>query len=193
LQYTPFTRDYTQRLISGDFDAERHFVDYFSELLKMKLRRTLHSNQAMEDIRQETFLRVFHQLRNKGGLSNPERLSAFVNAVCNNVQAEYYRSVSRYSPMPKDGFDPPGTDLDPECGLVTEERKRCVRQILDELPFKDREILRLIFFEDRAKDDICRTWNVERNYLRVLLHRAKNRFREILLASKSPYHYTAAV
>lgn len=168
-------------------------MNYFSDLLRIKMRRHLYSQQAMEDIRQETFLRVFRQLRQKGGLAHPERLSAFVNAVCNHVQFEYYRAAARFSTMPLDGFDPPDSDPDPERGLVSEERKRCVRQILDELPFKDREILRLIFFEDRAKDDICRIWKVERNYLRVLLFRAKNRFREILSEPKVAAHFTAAV
>ena len=44
----------------------------------------------------------------------------------------------------------------------------------------DRQILRLIFLEERDKDEVCRIFQVNRNYLRVLLHRAKNRFRESL-------------
>jgi RNA polymerase sigma-70 factor (ECF subfamily) len=41
-------------------------------------------------------------------------------------------------------------------------------------------LLRWLFFDERDKDDICRELNIDRNYLRVLLHRAKNRFRELL-------------
>ena len=43
----------------------------------------------IEDIRQETFLRVLVTLRRKHGLEHPERLGAFVNSVCNNVFLEY--------------------------------------------------------------------------------------------------------
>jgi hypothetical protein len=32
-------------------------------------------------------------------------------------------------------------------------------------------------FEGRDKDEVCRELNVDRGYLRVLLHRAKARFR----------------
>jgi RNA polymerase sigma-70 factor (ECF subfamily) len=39
-----------------------------------------------------------------------------------------------------------------------------------------------LFFEERDKDDICRTLNVDRNYLRVLLHRAKAKFRDRFLS-----------
>jgi RNA polymerase sigma-70 factor (ECF subfamily) len=37
--------------------------------------------------------------------------------------------------------------------------------------------LRLVFLEEKNKDEICRQLNVGREYLRVLIHRAKERFR----------------
>ena len=42
--------------------------------------------------------------------------------------------------------------------------------------------MRWLFFEERDKDEICRELNVDRNYLRVLLHRAKSKFRDRFLA-----------
>jgi RNA polymerase sigma-70 factor (ECF subfamily) len=179
VHYQLFSCDYVQRLTAGDPETERHFVGYFSELLLIKLRRVVRTQQAVEDVRQETFLRVFHVLRHKG-LANPERLGAFVNGVCNNVVAEHFRSMSKHSPFPDEGLDPPGGGPDPEEEMVSEERKRRVRQILERLPAKDREILRMVFLEERQKDDVCRICRVDRNYLRVLLHRAKNRFRDHL-------------
>jgi RNA polymerase sigma-70 factor (ECF subfamily) len=38
-------------------------------------------------------------------------------------------------------------------------------------------LLEWLFFEEREKDEICRTLGIDRNYLRVLLHRAKQRFK----------------
>ena len=55
-----------------------------------------------------------------------------------------------------------------------------VRSILEELPEKDRRILRAIFLEDADKCDVCQRFDVNRDYLRVLVHRAKIRFREAL-------------
>jgi len=177
LQYQPFSREYVQRLTAGDVETERHFVAYFSELLLIKVKRTLRSPQAIEDIRQETFLRVFSILRNKGGIDHPERLGAFVHGVCTNVLAEYYRSSSRHPPAPQQTFETAGPGPDPETGFVNEERKRNVREILETLPTKDRQILRLVFLEELEKEEVCRICSVDRDYLRVLLHRAKNRFR----------------
>jgi len=178
LEFQLFTSEYVQRLTRGDSETERHFTHYFSELLQIKLRRGVRSPHYVEDIRQETFLRVFSFLRNGRGLANPEKLGAFVYAVCNNVLSEHYRAASRHAPLPEEGLEPPEQGPDPEAEFVNQERKRSVREILAKLPGKDRQILRLIFLEEREKDEVCRICRVDRNYLRVLLHRAKNRFRE---------------
>jgi len=64
--------------------------------------------------------------------------------------------------------------------VVTRERKDLVRTVLEELPEKDRRILRAVFLEDQDKADVCKRFDVNRDYLRVLVHRAKIRFRAAL-------------
>jgi RNA polymerase sigma-70 factor (ECF subfamily) len=177
--YQAFDDDYVNRLIAQDPETEHQFISYFNALLVIKLKRTLRTRQAMEDVRQETFLRVFRAIRNHS-LAKPERLGAFVNGVCNNVLAEYYRSVSRTGPLPAEGLDSSAEYRNPETELQAEERKRDVHGVLKELPAKDQEILRLIFIEEQEKDEVCRRCGVDRGYLRVMLHRAKNRFRNQL-------------
>jgi RNA polymerase sigma-70 factor (ECF subfamily) len=54
--------------------------------------------------------------------------------------------------------------------------------VLEKLPERDRIILRAVFLEEREKDDICREIGVTRDYIRVLLHRAKQSFREVYIA-----------
>ena len=43
-----------------------------------------------------------------------------------------------------------------------------------------------IFFDETPKDEICRRFGVEREYLRVLLHRAKQHFRERYTGNAAP-------
>src|SRR5580658_3337802 len=98
LQLQSFDEPYVERLQEGDFRTQEHFVAYFTELIQLKLRSRLHSPQAIEDVRQETFARVFAALRS-GKLRQPDRLGAFVNSMCNNVLLEQYRMLSRNSPI----------------------------------------------------------------------------------------------
>ena len=170
--------------MGGDPETEQHFISYFSKVLLIKLRHKLRSYEAIDDILQEIFLRVFSALQRRA-LTTPESLGAFVNSVCNNVLAEYYRSTTRDALLLKSGSETLG--LSPEQQMETMERKQRVRTVLTSLPQKDREILRLIFLEERDKDEVCRLCQVDRSYLRVLLHRAKNRFRKRLpLNSANP-------
>jgi len=85
LEFYAFDASYIEGLRAGDAHIEEHFVDYFSELIRIKLRSRLNSKEAIEDVKQETFVRVLRLLRGQGGLKHPERLGPFVNSVCNNV------------------------------------------------------------------------------------------------------------
>jgi RNA polymerase sigma-70 factor (ECF subfamily) len=91
LQFHVFDGPYVERLCAGDFRTVEHFVAYFTELIRLKLRSRLRSPQAIEDVRQETFVRVFTMLRRET-IRQPERLGSLVNSTCNNVLLEHYRS-----------------------------------------------------------------------------------------------------
>jgi RNA polymerase sigma-70 factor, ECF subfamily len=184
LQFHEFDQSYVERLCSGDFRTEQHFVDYFSELIQLKLRSRVHSPAAIEDLRQETFARVMATLRSDQGVRQPERLGAFVNSVCNNVLLEHYRSGSREDPI-EDDEDSRFTDksMDAIGVILQKQMQQKVGQILEELSERDRRILREIFLEERDKDDVCREFGVDREYFRVLLHRAKLSFKSLYLKS----------
>jgi len=176
-----FDSEYIRRLRESDPETERHFAGYFGDLLLIKLRNRLRHPQVIEDLRQETFVRVLAALKSKKGLQSPESLGAFVNSVCNNLLFEMYRRDSQQRHVDLDDqFDPRDERASTESDMVTAERCAEVRQVLDELPPKDRELLRMVFFEDIDRAQICRSLRVEREYLRVLMHRAKMRFRECL-------------
>jgi len=173
-----FDSGYVQRLIAEDPEVERHFTRYFGELLSLKLRSRLRSPALVDDATQETFARVLTTLKRKGGLDNAATLGAFVNSVCNNVLFEQYRAARRTEPLEEDVDAPDERHADAESTLAAGEERERVRRALAALPDKERELLRWLFFEERDKDRICSDLRIDRNYLRVLLHRAKARFRE---------------
>jgi RNA polymerase sigma-70 factor, ECF subfamily len=184
LEFHQFDALYLERLCAGDFRTQEHFVAYFSELIQLKLRSRLQSAQAIEDVRQETFVRVFSLLRGPSGMRQPERLGAFVNSTCNNVLLEHYRSTARHAPM-EDGetLEIPDSAMDAVNIIAHKQMEKRVREILEELPERDRRVLKEIFIEERDKDDVCKDFGVDRDYLRVLLHRAKQNFRATYLQS----------
>jgi RNA polymerase sigma-70 factor (ECF subfamily) len=177
MQFQDFDEPYLDRLRSGDRSTEEHFVAYFSELIRLKVSRRLGFTAAIEDLRQETFARVLRVLAARG-IRQPERLGAFVNSVCNNVLREHRRSACREIPADDAFVDSiPDRAISASDILVQRQMQREVRQILDELSEKDRRLMKALFLEERDKDEVCRDFGVNREYLRVLVHRAKQSFK----------------
>src|SRR6267378_7252263 len=157
-QFHSFDEDYLRRLADGDPAVEHHFSSYFGDLLLMKVRARIRSPQLAEDIRQETLLRVLRIVR-RDGVKHPERFGALVCAVCNNVMMELVRGQIRHEGTAYE-FEPADERVDFDAALVTEQRRRQVGRLLEELPVKDRDLLRMYFLEERDKDEICKRFKV---------------------------------
>jgi len=178
LQFQSFDEAYLRRLQSGDIGTQEHFSAYFGSLIRIKLGSRLNSREAIEDVRQETFARFFVALR-AGKIFQPDRLGAFVNSICNNVLLEHYRSNRRTDS---------NLDEEPESAMVADEvsaskplevddAARVVRATLSSLPERDRRLLQSVLLEERDKDEVCAELGLSREYLRVLVHRAKQAFK----------------
>jgi RNA polymerase sigma-70 factor, ECF subfamily len=178
LQFHTFDAKYVEDLRAGDQKTQEHFVAYFSALLKLKLRSRLRSSHAIDDVCQETFARVFEVLRRDDGLRRPESLGAFVNNVCNYVLFEQYRASSRSESLDVEGAPEPAAKGADVVDIVSARQiKEKVRSILLRLSERDRSLLKAVFLDERDRDDVCKQFGVDREYLRVLLHRAKQEFK----------------
>jgi RNA polymerase sigma-70 factor (ECF subfamily) len=176
LDFHQFNEAYLHGLRAQDVTTEAHFVSYFSKILQNKLRRRLACPEHIKDVQQETLLRAWAAVRAEGGIRQPERFGAFVSSVCNNILRESYRSRARTKALDDLQIDPTDQALAPDGVLLAAETRKQVQQVLAKLSAKDRNILRAVFFEQRNKDEVCCELGVSREYLRVLLHRAKQQF-----------------
>ncbi len=182
MNFETFDASYVSRLRSGDPPTEQHFVGYFTELITLKLRSKLHAPEMIDDVRQETFSRTLSLIRSDGGLRHAERLGPLVNSICNHVLMEQYRASGRV-----DGLEEETAALlvdhrpDALNEVLSEDSRMVVKQVLNALNERDRRLLRAVFLEERNKDEVCRELGVEREYLRVLLHRAKGSFRTMYI------------
>jgi RNA polymerase sigma-70 factor (ECF subfamily) len=177
LEFFSFDEAYVSRLREGDPSTESHFVAYFSHLIQIKLHARYLPPEVVDDLKQETFARVIRALRSEGGIRHADRLGPFVNSVCNHVLLEHYRSEAKSVPLESDHFDLPDRVLNLESLAISEENQRAARTVLSRLPDRDQGILRALFLEELEKDEVCKQFGVRRDYLRVLLYRAKEKFR----------------
>jgi RNA polymerase sigma-70 factor (ECF subfamily) len=90
---------------------------------------------------------------------------------------EHYRSSGRSVQSDENTADPPDSPIDLDGMLATKQTRENVRKVLAQLPDKDRRLLHAVFLEEQDKDEVCQEFGVDRDYLRVLLHRAKQSFK----------------
>lgn len=178
VDFYSFDEEYLRRLGARDPATEAHFVAYFSERLRITLRARGVDASTIEDVRQETFCRVLVAVRS-GSVNNPRGFGAYVHSVGKNVLSEIRRDDYRNQHDPLESTDVADGKLGLEEIIEQREDGALVRAILAELPERDRHILHARFFEERDSDDVCNDFGVDRDYLRVLLHRAINKFGDL--------------
>jgi RNA polymerase sigma factor (sigma-70 family) len=177
VDFYSFDEEYLRRLGAHDPATEAHFVAYFSERLRITLRARGIDSHTIDDVRQETFCRVWVAIQS-GSVHNAQGFGAYVHAVCKNVLSESRRIDIRNQHDPLDDIDVVDQQLNLEELIQRSENSAVVSAILAELPERDQHLLQARFFEDRDNDEVCGDFGVDRDYLRVLFHRAIQKFAE---------------
>ena len=129
----------------------------------------------VDDIVQEALTR-FLAASQKEKVRNPEAAGAFLNGICRNVISEYRRKSRRDEPMPEVVPEPPGKAL-PKADLF--ELRDAIARGMEQLPDRDRRILRAFYLEEATKEEILKQTGMSDQNFRVILCRAKERFRHI--------------
>jgi len=146
--------------------------------LRLKLRYKVlyhvgHNCADVDDLVQETLVRFFRAEQRKT-IRNAEESGAFVNGICRNVILEYRRRARREPQLDPD-LPFPDAGIRPEADVL--EMRDAIDHGLKELAERDRAILRSFYLEGKEKDEICRQWRMNDAQFRVVLFRAKERFR----------------
>ena len=129
----------------------------------------------VDDIVQESMARWI-RAENEGKIDRPENPGSFLSGVCNHVISEYRRRVWR---------DPEGSeelDQRPSPGLSQAEDleiRDAVASALSQLMERDCRILTDLYLHSKTPEEVCAEHNIPQAHLRVVVFRAKARFREI--------------
>jgi RNA polymerase sigma-70 factor (ECF subfamily) len=98
LQFESLSDEYLAKLAARDEDAAAHFVRYFGTLLVIKLRARFFPPPLIDELCQETIVRVLTAIR-KNSIQDARKLGSFVVATCNHVVSEHFRSDLRSTPL----------------------------------------------------------------------------------------------
>jgi RNA polymerase sigma-70 factor, ECF subfamily len=163
-----------------DFSAETNFSTEELARLRSRLRFKVSyevgfASPDVDDIVQESLARFLIAAR-AGKVQNPEALGAFLNGVSRNVISEYRRRNMREDPMPEVAPEPK-SEVIQDTELF--EIRQAIAQGLEQLSDRDRHVLRAFYLEEKSKEEILKATGLTDENFRVVLCRAKERFRTI--------------
>ena len=155
-------------------DLDESFIERLRLKLRYKVMYHLGSGcPDVEDLVQETLVRFLRADQRKV-IRNTEEMGGFLNGICRNVILEHRRRQRR-----EPAYDPETPIPDP--GTRPEADTLDIRQAVDnglrELAERDRMVLRALYLEGKSKESICSEWGMTDTQFRVVLFRAKERFR----------------
>lgn len=167
------------------------FVREADSLYRFGLRLTRLPQDAEEAV-SRTALRCLEKADTFRGESTARTwiFGILVNVV-REMRKENWReeSLDEHPYPPDSAFDESGQGLQPTSGpgnnpaevLLRVESVERVRAAIDELPPLQRSAFHLRFFEEWEHEEICNALGVTATHLRVLLHRARLRLRELMV------------
>src|SRR5688572_14570503 len=160
----------------GDKQAENALYEKYSNRLYFLALSELHSREDAEDVRAETFIRVLLALR-QGKLRKPESLPSFIVGIALNVIREWRRQRPGTESLTDREVHPSST-ASPETVFLDQEVSRAVAETVQQLKPRDREFLRMYYYEELSRPEIARALGIKEERLRLIKSRALKKFRE---------------
>jgi RNA polymerase sigma-70 factor, ECF subfamily len=160
----------------GDEQAEAFLYEKYSERILFLALSERHSRADAEDIRAETFLRVLQALR-AGKLRKPSSLSSFIVGIALNVMREHQRQRMT-DPLSERENEIAG-DESPDAAFLDQEVAQSLTEAAAQLKPRERDFLRLYYYEELPKEEIARRLGIKEERLRLIKSRTLKRFREI--------------
>jgi RNA polymerase sigma-70 factor (ECF subfamily) len=173
--------DLVSRIRTGDRQAEAELVERYGRGVMMILRREARNAAASDDLYQDTFRIALEKVR-QGDLRESAKLPAFICSVARNLVIEYFRrtvrqdSLTEIAEAERPHYSAP-SQLET---LLQQEKAAIVRQAINELPTdRDRQLLFRYYIVEEEKEHICADLGLTSLHFNRVLHRARERYREL--------------
>jgi RNA polymerase sigma-70 factor (ECF subfamily) len=182
-------RELVRQCLDGNQAACARLVQEYAQMVGTVIWRATSDHDAVEDLAQETFLRVFRGLRYFDARS---KLSTWIYTIAHRVAIDHLRHVRLKADRKPEGFRLPirgsrrpsglrsglGETSDPESAAAHEELDGIVRRELNALPEKYRLPLVYATLDELDYQTIAAMLKVKPGTVKTLVFRARQLLRE---------------
>jgi RNA polymerase sigma-70 factor (ECF subfamily) len=147
-----------------------------NELYRLALRITMNAAEA-EDVVQETMLKVWNRREQWNQI---ESIEAFCLTICRNLSLDKMRRMDNQTQSLDATYDPKDQHVasNPEEQAVQRDRIQLVRQLISQLPEKQRSCMQLRDMEGKSYKDIATILNMTEEQVKINIFRARQTIKE---------------
>lgn len=168
---------YIDGAINGDVDCFGKLYDlYVERVYRHVFYRTGNVNDA-EDLTQQVFTKAWKAIGKYRKTSSP--FLAWLIKISHNLVIDYYRKKKYQSTIEYDIFSD-SQDTSPEKSVENHFEQQQLRKTILKLPSDQQQVIMMSFIEDFSYSEIASVLNKREGNIRVILHRALKKMREIL-------------
>ncbi|MBR5352151.1 MAG: sigma-70 family RNA polymerase sigma factor [Bacteroidales bacterium] len=187
-------RDYQLVLAARDKGDQRAYADlmrYYREPIYLMLLRMTHSPVDADDLTMEAFGKAFRQL---SSYTPQNTFATWLFSIASNHGIDFIRrqhmrlvplnsmSVSNEDETYEYPF--PSDDPTPEEELITRQRDKIVRDLVDRLAPRYRRIVNMRYFDELSYEEIAKQLNIPLGTVKIQLRRARLLLAEIIKSQK---------
>ena len=173
------------RFQDGDVYAFEQIVHRYKDPLINFIYHYLGNRVDAEDVVQETFLRVY---KNKHLYRNIAKFSTWIYTIASNLAKTELRrrrrrkvfSISQMGYDDKD-YDIPGSDLTPDRIIDGEMKEKMIRDEIEALPVKFREVVVLRDIKEFSYEEISKILNIPIGTVKSRVNRGRIRLQKQLV------------
>lgn len=146
------------------------------KLYRLALRITLNPAEA-EDVVQETMIKVWNRRDSWETIDNME---TFCLTVCRNLALDKTRHMGNQTLSLEGEMEPSDSShhANPEEQVIQRDRIRLVRQLIDQLPEKQRSCMQLRDIEGKSYKDIAAVLDITEEQVKINIFRARQTIKE---------------
>ena len=169
-----------ERIQANDPSGMEELYGVFTTGIRFYLCRQL-GPQDLDDKVHDAFLTIAQSIQ-RGDLRDPERLMGYVRTIVRRQVAGYIGAAveSRRTLVdPDHGAILRDRKPDPERKAIEDQNNALAMRILNNLPWRDREVLVRFYLREQTPAQICREMGLTATQFRLTKSRAKARFTEL--------------
>lgn len=171
---------YINRVLDGDINAFEFLIKKYQNQSYSIAISIVKNHELAKDVVQESFIKAYTSLKN---FRRESKFSTWFFKILINTALKLVQNEKRLDKVPMDSvveIEDRRALNDSIKQLEKSDLKKLINEVFELLPSKEAMILQLYYIEDMNINEIVTVTSLSKNYIKVLLHRGRNGFYDIL-------------